>query len=386
MPDSVFKDSLLLAKAVETRTLSFVDVDGTIAGYDEVPSPSEIECRAGIRDILDKDTALTLSTMRTPELCMSEETYEASKLAGFGRQAPNCFVENARRSYRPLNTLLKYTHNLDPHCISNPGTGIWVYKNGAYHQDRTFFVRKNIEYEKWRSGVEKLLEAVDLDWAIRDTFSKLEDPNSFKNGDIDVETLECRFELRYTKPEGGPAWKAFVKERIYSMWGKPHPLSRVARSIEIIDESVPLTGRYQLYLVPRRLTKEGTTNHILHAVGQESGIPTREFVTLTFGDRMSDLKAGLVGGYDSVGFFFLAGGSPLTEYLIGNRKGEDFAGQSLKSIVRRLKPLEYKGFYLFQMYGMPRPRFVVIADEAFAGKKDAESVYLFLKMVSGWSK
>ncbi len=377
---------MLLQKAQETQTLAFVDVDGTIAGYSEAPTQAEIDARAGTREILDEETGLTLSTMRTPELCMSEGVYEASKRAGFNRQAPLCFVDKDQRLYKPLNTILKYTHNLDPHCISNPGTGIWVYKDGAYYHDKSFFVQKKIDDQKWRANVEALLEVVDSDCAIRRTFSKLEDPNSYANGATDVETLACRFELRYTHPEGGEQWKTFVKERVNSLRGTTHPLASIAHSIEIVDESVPVTGRYQLYLVPRRLTKEGASNHILRSVSEESGIPTHKFTMITFGDRMPDLKAGLMGGGDAVGFFLLAGGSPLTEYLVGDKRGQDFAGQSLKSIVRRLKPMDNKGFYLFNMYGMPRPRIVVIADQAFSGTKDAESVYEFLKLIKAWSK
>lgn len=379
---SVYAGSDLVTQAVEHRTLSFVDVDGTIAGYAEEPSWKEIEARREIREILDKETGLTLSTMRTPELCMSERAYEASCAVGFERKRPNCHRDTAgnRLVYKSLTSLLRYTHNLDPDCISNPGTGIWVRCDGAYRQDRTFFDRHQIDCAKWRADVDKLLQEVDPDRAIRNTFSSLEDPASYESGSADVETLACRYELRFKGIEGAAGWKEFVWDRLHSL-PTNHPLSKVAQRIDIIDESVPVLNRTQIYLVPhRRFTKEGATNHIVSMVSQVSGIPTQELTTITIGDRMPDLKAGLMSGYNTRGFFVLAGGSPLTEYLVGDKKGEAFAGQSLKSIVRRLKPLGRKGFYTFQMFGMPSLRVVVICDEAFPGMTDAESVYQFLKL------
>ena len=378
--------SPLLERARDNRHISFVDVDGTIAGYAERPSKQEIEARREIREILDNQGGLVLSTMRTPELCMSEKTFKASRDAGFCRGEPHCHVdESKRRAYQPLNTLLKYIHNLDPHCISNPGTGVWVYKGDSYHHDHSLFVRHQKINGQWRADVEKLLEVVDTDRAIRDTFSKLECPENYRNGDTDVQTLSYRFELTYKRAEDAPKWREFVRERLHSLRGTKHPLASVANTIEIVDESVPMRGHYQLYLLPRRLTKEGAANHILNSISLESGIPTREFTTVTFGDRMPDLKAGLVGGYDTRGFFVLAGGSPLAEYLIGNKRGQDYAGQSLKSIVRRLKPIcGRKGFYTFFVYGMPCPRVIAILDEAFPHKTDAESIYEFLKLIRQW--
>jgi hypothetical protein len=133
----------------------------------------------------------------------------------------------------------------------------------------------------------------------------------------------------------------------------------------------------------KRLTKEGAFNHVLRRVAHATGIPTEEFTTLSAGDRMPDLRAGLFGG--NRGFFILAGGSVLTDYLVGSKRGQDFAGQSLAAIVRRLIPVEgRKGWYLFYMFGMTHPRVVIIADEAVkGGKTDAESVLEVVKQING---
>ena len=82
MKETVYCGSPLLKRAREERFVSFADVDGTIAGYDEKPSAIEIEARREIREILDTQGGLVFSTMRTPELCMSESTFEASKIFG----------------------------------------------------------------------------------------------------------------------------------------------------------------------------------------------------------------------------------------------------------------------------------------------------------------
>ena len=217
----VFEDSDLVRQVRETGTMSFIDVDGTIAGYQESPSRQEIEARKEIREILDTETGVTLSTMRTPEVCMSEELYLASRACGFNRKRARCYVDKrtGRRVYRALDTLPKYTHNLDPHCISNPGTGVWVRRCGAYHQDRSFVRRYRGDYARWRSDVASLLEVVDRDYAIRQTFSTLECSTNYPDGVTDVEVREYCYELRFNYREGGEEWKKFV-------WGRLHSLPR----------------------------------------------------------------------------------------------------------------------------------------------------------------
>ncbi|HEY4502042.1 MAG TPA: hypothetical protein VJJ20_03185 [Candidatus Paceibacterota bacterium] len=379
----IYPNSGLVAKAREERLLSFMDVDGTTASYSDNPSDQEIEARREIREILETHGGYVLTTARTPELCMSERVLRASRQAGFSRLDPKCYIENGVREYRPLSMIRKYAHLTDPDAIHSIGVGIWIKHEDAFCLDMEFYARYQVERQKWKSGVRSLIDMVDEDRLIRDGFSELEDPDNHKNGVVDVQELECRFEITAKPGIDGLAWKKLVRERLQGLRGTAHPLARIARSIEFIDESNPARGRYQLYLVPhKRLTKEGAFNHILRQVSQASGIPTSEFITFSSGDRMPDLKAGLFGG--NRGYFVLPGGSILTEYLVGGKKGQDFAGQSLKSIVRRLKPLDKKGWYLFKMLGMTHPRVVVIADEAVRGDKtDAESILAVLKEING---
>lgn len=363
-----------------------MDIDGTMASYSDDPSDAELDARREIREILETHGGFVLTTARTPELCMSEGAVASSRKAGFTRLEPKCCIENGKCTYQPISTIRKYAHLTDPDAIHSIGEGIWVKRDDAYHPDSGFYARYQVEKEKWKSDVYLLLETVDLDFVIRDGFSKLEDPDSHKNGLVNVQELECRLEITAKPGVDGCAWKKLVRERVYRYRNsKSEPsLARIARSIVFIDESNPAKGRYQLYLVPhKRLTKEGAFNHVLREVSSATCVRTDEFTTLSSGDRIPDLRAGLFGG--NRGFFILPGGSVLTEYLVGGKKDKDFAGQSLKSIVRRLRPVEgRKGWYIFKMFGMTHPRVVVIADEAVkGGKTDAESVLEVVKQING---
>lgn len=382
---SVYAD--LARKAVHSGGAIFLmDVDGTTASYLEDPPDSELEARREIREIAETHGAYILTTARTPELCMSESMLMASREAGFTRLNPKCYVENGVRVYRPLSTIRKYAHLDDPDAINSIGEGIWVKQDGVFRRDKSYYERYKVTNEEWKRGIRLLLDAVDPDNLIRGGFSKLEDPSSHEKGAVDVQEVECRFELVAKPGVDGVAWKKLVRERLrhYRSDKAEVSLAQISRSIELIDESVPSKDRYQLYIVPhKRLTKEGAFNHILRQISLQSGVPTAEFTTVSAGDRMPDLKAGLFGG--NCGFFILAGGSVLTEYLVGDKKGQDFAGQNLSSIVRRLTPIEgKKGWYLFKMPGMSHKRVVIIADEAVkGGKTDAESVLEAIKQING---
>lgn len=388
--ESVYLHTDLAKKAGQERVISFMDIDGTTASYSEDPSDAELDARREIREILETHGGYVLTTARTPELCMSETMLFASRQAGFTRLDPKCFVENGVRVYRPLSTIRKYAHLDDPDAIHSIGEGIWIKRNDAYYPDASYYARHKVEKEKWKSSVRMLLDVVDADRMIRDGFSKLEDPDSHANGMVDVQEVECRFEVAAKEGVDGLAWKRLVRERLHYYRNKPdlsveeQPYARISRSIEFIDESNPARGRYQLYLVPhKRLTKEGAFNHVLREVSTATGVPTAEFTTLSGGDRMPDLRAGLFAG--NRGFFILAGGSVLTDYLVGSKRGEAFAGQSLKSIVARLRPVEgRRGWYLFKMPGMTHYRIVIIADEAVrGGKTDAESILEVVKQING---
>ncbi len=382
---SVYAD--LARKAVESGGAAFfMDVDGTTASYLEDPPDQELEARREIREIAETQGAYILTTARTPELCMSEGMLMASREAGFTRLNPKCYIENGIRVYRPLSTIRKYAHLTDPDAINSIGEGVWVKCDGVFRRDKSFYERYKVTNEEWKRGIRLLLDVVDTDNLIRGGFSKLEDPDSHQNGLVDVQEVECRFEITAEPGVDGAAWKKLVKERLLQHRNNKveASLAQISRSIEFIDESVPSRGRYQLYIVPhKRLTKEGAFNHILKQMSIESGIPTAEFTTVSAGDRMPDLLAGLFGG--NRGFFILAGGSVLTEYLVGDKKGQDFAGQNLSSIVRRLKPIDSRrGWYLFKMPGMSHYRVVIIADEAVkGGKTDAESVLEVIKQING---
>jgi len=380
---SVYADTVLARKAGESRVLSFMDIDGTTSSYLDEPTDAEIEARREIREILETYGGYVLTTARTPELCMSEGVLAASREAGFTRLDPKCYVENGVRVYRPLSMIRKYAHLTDPDAIHSIGEGIWVKRDGAFCPDLEFYARYKVAREEWKRGVRLLLDVVDADNVIRGGFSKLEDPDSHKNGVVDVQEVACRFEVVAKPGVDGVAWKKLVKERLHRYRTNKFEVSlaRISRSIELIDESTE--SRFQLYLVPhKRLTKEGAFNHILRNVSAATRIPTEDFTTLSAGDRIPDFKAGLFGG--NRGFFILAGGSVLTEYLVGSKKGQDFAGQKLGSIVRRLRPTGRKGWYLFKMFGMTHERVVIIADEAVKGDKtDAESVLEVVKQING---
>lgn len=383
---SVYIDTDLARKAGESKVLSFMDIDGTTSSYLEEPTDNEIEARREIRELLETHGGYVLTTARTPELCMSERVLAASREAGFTRLDPKCHMEDGVRVYRPLSMIRKYAHLTDPDAIHSIGEGIWIKRDEAFCPDLDFYARHKVTKEEWKSGVRLLLDVVDVDYMIRGGFSKLEDPDGHKNGLVDVQEVACRFEITAKPGVDGIAWKKLVKERLHSHRAtKTESLSRISWSIEFIDESVPDKGRYQLYIVPhRRLTKEGAFNHILRGVSAATNIPTERFTTLSAGDRMPDLRAGLFGGHGR-GFFILAGGSVLTEYLVGAKKGQDFAGQKLDSIVKRLRPVEGRpGWYTFYMFGMRWPRVVIIADEAVkGGKTDAESVLEVIKQING---
>ena len=382
---SAYLGTVLANKAGESRVLSFMDVDGTTASYSEEPSDQEIEARREIREILETHGGYVLTTARTPELCMSEGVLAASRAAGFTRLDPKCHVENGVRVYRPLSMIRKYAHLTDPDAIHSIGEGILVKRDDAFYPDLDFYNRYQVAKKEWKEGVRLLLKEVDVDLQIQEGFSKLEDPDSHKNGEVDVQEVECRFEITAKPGVDGRAWKNLVRERLHKYRHERHEsYTPIAKSIEFIDESNPAKDRYQLYLVPhRRLTKEGAFNHVLKRVSVATEVPTEEFTTLSAGDRVPDLKAGLFGG--NRGFFILAGGSVLTDYLVGSKRGQDFAGQSLTSIVRRLVPVEgRKGWYLFKMLGMSHHRIVIIADEAVkGGKTDAESVLDVVKQING---
>lgn len=365
---------------------SFNDVDGTTASYFEVPPKAEIEARKEVFDFAHRQGGHVLSTLRASEMCMDEHYLEASIGCGLGRLPPLCAKKDGHCIYAPLSSLERFKFNYNPHAINSVGVGIVVEQGGAYHHDLAFQHKLHPHVgERWRDRALKLVDTLDHDGLLRGSFAPIEDIENYHAGKTDVAPLDYRIQLQY---EGGDGigWKNDIKQRINQLRHERHSAASFARAIRWIDESRPHKQRYMLYLVPKYGTKEHGVTQVYRSIVAELEVDPGDIMVVVTGDTMTDLRAGIFGAPEAPGFFVLAGGSPLTDYLVGSKSGEPFAGESLESIRRRMKPNSKKGFYYVQMPGMPFARVVVVADQAFPGKSDAESILAFYQYWKSYTK
>lgn len=373
--------SLSKAVAASGGCFSAQDIDGTTASYAEAPPESELAAREETDAIAHELGGVMFNTLRATEMCMSETLLKVSP--EINRLPPLCLKEGNRRIYAPIESLERFKFNHSPHAIHSVGVGIAVENDGAYHIDGVFEKKLHKDATRWRDRAFSLLPVLDPDESLGLTrdLPAIEFVENYHAGLADVTPLDYRIQLQHVGMDG-EAWKAAVRKRLNELRMGKGPAAATARTVRLVDESNPRLGRYVLYMVPFNGTKEKALSHVAHQLCWVHDCHISALQLCIAGDTMTDLWAGLYGANGAPGIFALAGGSRLTDYLVGDKKGQRFAGEWLASVSRRLVANSRKGFYYIQLPCMVLPRVVVILDEAFPGTTDAQSVANFYKYIA----
>lgn len=389
MDEAVYSASDLAIKVRQTGQLAIFDLDGTYTGPPEV--------RKSMRRIAqEKGFGEVFGSARTPELMITEEYRQVSlENAGLRRPPPLCgeIKGSRKRRYQPLETVPLCEHLLNPDAVISFGVGNFVRAKGVYHWDEEY--DRTLGYD-WRSIVLSFLQMrVDPTGEMLQHLVPLDNEENYPQKLIDVAPLPHRIGFQFFGPNGLER-KLELKRRITELQkcgqvvrnGVVIPGSPIAASIMMVDESHPEASRYTLYLVPRQGTKEKAYNRLLRQTIAASGKRNDEIELFIAGDTLTDFKAGCYLGWwrkqQAVrGTFLLAGGSRLSEYLVGKKRGELFAGESLKRMVNRFKKAEktnHPGVYRFMApWSGGEFRRIIIADEAFPGTIAVESLLAYFQ-------
>ena len=381
----------LVLGAEETRHISSVDTDGTMANKslsDGEPTAAELKDRAEAMKLLEEGGRPVIqSTARTPELGMSSTKLGASREHGVLRPEPHMIDENGQPLVAP-ELSRKFDSCLDSHAFCGLGTGIYLRHTSLFYVPDTEYTKM---LDNWHDDALEFLYHIDAmdperpkHWLI-DALADIEQKENYHTGKTDVYPLEYRIQLEWMVERHGKSAaeeKNRAKKRIRFWQHLFRPLKNWdsgAKRIDIIDESNPRRGRYVIYLVPRRSSKEHMLNHVIRKVAETGNLVPSQFSAFVAGDTMTDLRAGFYGGAGAGITFLLAGGSRLAPYLSpdGEFAGRPHAGEKLRHFTRVLRDnrTECKGIYEFITPGVDKvPRRFIVADEAFEGEIGPASI------------
>ena len=122
--------------------------------------------------------------------------------------------------------------------------------------------------------------------------SPLEDPNAYKEGRVDVQSLPFRVQFNFEPADDTAAAKAesfanFQKTKVAVLKQlKRHDLLPV----NFVDESLPDQGRYCFYLTPKGASKDEEFTYLFERACMESGREPEDCQVVYGGDAMTDLR------------------------------------------------------------------------------------------------
>lgn len=376
--------SVFMRRVEETGRMAFLDIDGTTTGDTWV--------RSEVREFFEERAAVAFVSARTPELIMSHAVWSRSYEQGtFFRPAPKPQVVGGAWEFCPIEQLIEFKHLLDTPAILSFGVGnFFRTSDGSYVRDEAY--HRLLGGDDWRHSVALpfLQSEVDHEGELLSHLTILCKDNSHDLGRADVAPPDFRLDFNFDSLEA----KLALTKRIRAMarGGVVHngvavPRSAIAAGIKVVDESHPELSRFTAYLVSKPAVKEKLLRRVIEQACFFSNRPRRELEVFIAGDTLTDFRAGLLAGWAMEahairGTFFLAGGSRLAPYLVGEQKGMPFAGESLEWARKRLQeamPGNQPGVYYFRApWGGNEFRRVIIADEAFPGTIAAESLAAYI--------
>lgn len=386
-------NSPLFKKVRATGRLAIFDLDGTCTG--------DPEAKKQLRALAEqKQYAEVFGSARTFELMVSEDVRQMSvgEHSPLHRPQPKCGLREGKRTYQPLEDVPLFQNLLNPDAVISFGIGNFIrLKDGTYVLDEEYDRLLGLRHwgNDWRTITTIFLEKIDPDGKFRKALVPLDQDGAYEKGIVDVAPLPYRIGFEFSGPEGFEL-KCELKERVlqavmagrYFHNGRMIPGSHIAAGLAVVDESHPEKGRYMSYLLPRNGTKEKAYNRLLKQTLLLSGKRNSEVELFIAGDTMTDFRAGCYVGWTQKGpavkgTFLLAGGSRLSEYLVGRKKGERFAGELLDWEIKRFERAEkanHPGVYYFRApWSGSEFRRIIIADEAFPGTREVESVLAYFE-------
>ncbi len=342
------------------------DVDGSAAPYGESPTPQQVDNMRVNRELSERNGAYGQNTLRPIDMALDAKTHLAMEKLGFDRPRTLWGVGgDKRRVYVTPDHLPQCMHILRPHVFNSVGTGMWIRCGDVYRRD-------GIAYPDWRSSTMGLVEnLMAFDKRIKLKLGPGENKKEYDDGLVNCAPPEERMTYLALTSE---AVQAFL-QRLRLMQQIGHP---AALRISVHEEHRPEEGDYRLHLAPPESSKSVGFDRMVLAPCQALGKSTDHIKARLVGDSKLDLVWMLFHGYDAKVKALVASGSPTTEYIIGNKRGQSYAGESFEWLSLRLRPEGRKGYYLFKPSETQPDRLVIFGDWAYGGDNTA-SVRKFLE-------
>lgn len=244
--------------------------------------------------------------------------------------------------------------------------------------DKEFESNNNRDSDKWRTNAIRILQPIlkrinPTEKSIK--FAPIESMLNFQEGKTDVFPPNFRIQI----DASGLEQKEKLLENIRELKNNPDlepDVHKFVLNLRITDDSNPDKGRFSLYVTPNGGHKARAAETITNNLCKELGITQNLLDVLIAGDSFPDLAMGLYGAMGTKATFVVVGGSRLSEVLTSSQISE-FAGEGLGAIKNRLKETNNNGCYKFRIpiFG---DRTVIVADEAFPGKKGPDSIAAYL--------
>jgi hypothetical protein len=366
-----FRKSDYIKRIVESDgNVDCVDVDGTAAPHGDSlvpPSDQQVEDMRINREMSESDGAYAQNTLRPIEMAFDEATHKAMEELGFERPPTLWGIDdNKLRVYIKPDNLPQCAHILRPHIFHSVGTGTWVRCGEVY-------IRDGKPYNGWRSSTWGLIQnMMAFDDQIKLRLGRGEDKTEYDNGLVNCSPPSERITLIGQTSE---AVQAFVQ--------RLERLKRsgfvAARRVSIHEEHRPEDRDYRLHLGPPESSKQVGFDRMVLAPCQLIGKSTSHIKARVSGDSKADIEWMLFHGYDAKVKALIAGGSPTTDYIIGHKRGQPYAGESFEWLARKLRPEGRKGHFLFKPSETQPDRLVIFGDWAYGDKQNTASVRAFFE-------
>ncbi len=379
----IYHGSPLVEAVRRTGCLVLCDLDGTmtIDATTLVPRAAEMRVRREVRGMLEELGGLMFVTMRSSELVWSEEIRRNSLEVGYDRPSARWKKEGGRYVYEDLDVSPYFSSCQDPQGLLAIGDGITIFKDGLAWKDLEYERLLNRDIPRWHTQVYLFLLSyvnADTHGDLDRSLSVLEDSLHWLHGKSNVAPLPYRIQMDFVGADGLERKKKIV-ESIHARRQDPNPeIRKIARALELVDESKPKEDKYTLYVLPRWGTKLRTAHYVLKRIGRALGRPWQGIQLYTFGDTMADYHMLTRGAFANEANGLLVGGSRLAPTLLTPKPHLQFAGVPLRWGTRVESNPAWPGDHKFHM-PLASPRRVTLGDVAFRGTRGPETILQYLQ-------
>jgi hypothetical protein len=341
----------------------------------------ELLARKKVREYIEAHGVLGTITLRRPSMILSKHAFE--KTRSFGYPEPEAHLgtdAHGKRIWQDPQTLPELSHVLDWDVIGCVGSGILVRSNdeqGVYCLDTEYHASLG-GGNVWRTETMNLLKSIDRQGDMLRHMAPIEDEKNYLEGVTDVAPTPFRIQFNFAGSEGLKQ-KHELMDRIIDVRLRGElPLLLAARNVVFLDESKPDESTFTVYLLHKHAKKEQKLDHMMKGLSFASSVPIKDMELLIAGDTMTDLRAGIFGGGKAKATFILVGGSRMAPYIVGDKVGHEFAGESLKWFTRLLNNRRSPGVYEIKV-PLRGQRTVIIGDVAFPGTYGPETILAWIE-------